>query len=116
MTDINTVVRQLGDLARELDTAVAKLAELDEIRIDAEADFKAAEAQAFRAAEGSMELRKREALLACDELWRTWGKAESAVNVQKAHIRALHARVDVGRTIQSSIRAEIALAGNGGTP
>jgi hypothetical protein len=49
--------------------------------------------------------------MSTDQLWRVFGKAAAAVRLQKEHIRALHARIDVGRTIQSTARAEMQLAG-----
>ncbi|MEV0584045.1 hypothetical protein [Nonomuraea sp. NPDC050310] len=113
MTDILTIVRQLGTLSRDLDLAVAKLGELEEIAVDAEGDFKVAFAGVFHEASGSVEDRKQVAITQTDHLWRVWAKAAAAVRLQKEHIKALHARIDVGRTMQSTARAEIALAGVG---
>lgn len=111
MTDIITVVKQLGQLSRDLDEAVRRLGELEEIAVDAEGDFKVAFSKAFRAAEGSVEDRKQIATAQTDTEWRVYGKAAAAVRLQKEQVKALHARIDVGRTIQSTARAEMALAG-----
>lgn len=111
-----TIVRQLGQLAVDLDKAVARMAELEDVAVDAEGDFKVAFARVFRSGKGSVEDRKQRAFEECDQLWRTWGKAAAAVRLQKEHIRALHARIDVGRTLQATARAEIALSGSGATP
>lgn len=113
MTDLTIIVKQLGQLARDLDKSVSKLSELEEIAVDAEADFKVAFAGAFHAAEGSIEDRRQVAITQTDTLWRVWGKAAAAVRLQREHIKALHARIDVGRTIQSTARAEIALVRSG---
>lgn len=104
-------VLHLADLSRELDQAVTDLGRYEAMAVDAEADYKVAHAHAFKDAHGSVEARKAEATIGCDELFRTWGKAAALVNMQKAHIRALHTRIDVGRTIQATARAEVNLAG-----
>ncbi len=111
MTDMLTVVKQLGQLSRDLDDAVTKMADLEFIAVEAEGDFKVAFSHAFREAAGSVEDRKQTAVVETDRLWRIYGKAAAAVRLQKEHIKALHARIDVGRTIQSTARAEMQLAG-----
>lgn len=111
MSEMLTIVKQLGQLSRDLDDAVTKMADLEFIAVEAEGDFKVAFAHAFRDATGSIEDRKQVALIATDQLWRIYGKAAAAVRLQKEHLRALHARIDVGRTIQSTARAEMQLAG-----
>lgn len=114
MTDIVTIVKQLGQLSRELDDAVKRLGELEEIAVDAEGDYKVAFSRTFREAAGSVEDRKQIATDATDSLWRVYGKAAAAVRLQKEVIKALHARIDVGRTLQSTARAELALVQAGG--
>ena len=114
MSELPETFRALGELARELAPAVEKLRDLDGTRVHAEADFKVAFARVFRASSGSVEDRKQQAWLECEGLWRTWGLAESAVTMQKAHIRALHTRVDVGRSIFSAQKAEMAFVSSGG--
>lgn len=111
--DAIVIARQLGELGVELDKAVKSLAEFEETAVDAEGDFKVAYAKAFRNGKGSVEDRKQQAFEDCDELWRVWGKAAAAVRIQKEHVRALHARIDVGRTLASNVRAEISLAQSG---
>jgi outer membrane protein TolC len=114
MSELAQTYVSLANLARELAPAVNKLRELDETRVQAEADFKSAFARAFREASGSVEDRKQQAWLEADKLWRIWSLAESAVKMQQAHIKALHARVDVGRSIFSAQRAEMAFVSAGG--
>lgn len=106
-----TIIKQLGQLSRDLDDGVNKMADLEFIAVEAEGDFKVAFAHAFKDAVGSIEDRKQLALIETDQLWRIHGKAAAAVRLQKEHLRALHARIDVGRTIQSTARAEMQLAG-----
>lgn len=111
--DAIIIARQLGELGVELDKAVKELARLEDIAVDAEGDFKVANSKAFRGCKGSVEDRKQQAFEETAELWRVWGKAAAAVRIQKEHVRALHARIDVGRTLASNIRAEISLAQSG---
>ena len=113
MTDLVTIVKQLRQLSLDLDDAVDRLCELEEIAVDAEADYKKRSAEAFKAASGTVEDRKQEAVIVADELYRISGKAAAAVRRQKESLKALHARIDVGRTIQSTARSEIALINAG---
>jgi hypothetical protein len=107
---------QLSKLGIDLDGAVDKLCELEEMSVDAEGDYRVAHAKAFLGGVGSIEDRKQQAVLAADDLFRIWGKAKAAVTRQKEHIKALHARIDVGRTLASTLRAEVSLARSGITP
>ncbi|MFI7691719.1 hypothetical protein ACIBQ6_21810 [Nonomuraea sp. NPDC049655] len=111
MSEMLTIVKQLGQLSRDLDDAVKKLGEYEEAAVDAEGEYKVAFSRAFRAAQGGVEERKQLATAETDDLWRIWGKAAALVRLQKEHVKALHARIDVGRTIQSTARAEMQLAG-----
>lgn len=107
---------QLSRLGVDLDTAVEEFARLEEISVDSEGDFRIAYAKAFANGTGSVEDRKQQAILACDTEWRVWGKAKTVVIRQKEHVKALHARIEVGRTLASNVRAEASLAKTGITP
>jgi hypothetical protein len=107
---------QLSRLGIDLDGAVDLLCSLEEIAVDAEGDYRSAHARAFLGGTGSIEDRKQQAVLAADGHLRVWGKAKAAVTRQKEHIKALHARIDVGRTLASTVRAEVSLARSGLTP
>lgn len=111
--DAIVIARQLGELGVELDKAVRSLAELEDVAVDAEGDFKVANSKAFRGCTGSIEDRKQQAFEETAELWRVWGKAAAAVRIQKEHVKALHARIDVGRTLASTVRAELSLVQSG---
>lgn len=115
MSELAQTYVSLAELSRELAPAVNRLRELDEIRVHASADYKSAFAKAYREAVGSVEDRKQQAWLKCDGLWRTQELAESAVKMQQAHIKALHTRVDVGRSVFSAQRAEMAFVSSTGS-
>lgn len=113
MTDIITIVKQLTQLSRDLDEAVDRLCELEELAVDCEADYKKAFAEAFLNGAGAVEHRKQWAVIQTDDLYRISGKAQAAVRRQVQHLRALHARIEVGRGLQSTARSEIALVNAG---
>lgn len=110
------IARQLGALGVDLDEAVRKMGDLETAAVAAEGEYKAKFSRIFRDASGSVEDRKQVAVFECDAEWRMWGLAAAAVRLQKEHIRALHARIDVGRTLASNVRAEVSLARSGVTP
>jgi len=114
MSELEQTFQELKAISRELAAAVVELRRLDEIRVGTEGDFKAAFARAFRDTPGSAEMRKQTAWLECEKQWRTWSLAESVTKVQQAHIRALHTRVEVGRSIFSAQKAEMNFVNSGG--
>ncbi|KAB8186951.1 hypothetical protein FH608_046535 [Nonomuraea phyllanthi] len=111
MSEMLTIVKQLGQLSRDLDEAVKELGKAEEQAVEDEAKFKVAFSKAFRTAVGSVEDRKQIATEETIDLWRIWGKAAALVRLRKENVKALHSRIDVGRTIQSTARAEMQLAG-----
>jgi hypothetical protein len=105
------VMRQLGDLGRELGAEIDTLATLEELAVDAEGDYRRDFAISYRNATGTLEDRKQWATFDNDVQWRTWGKAAAAVRRQRESLKALHARIDIGRTMASREKALAALAG-----
>lgn len=114
--DGEVVIQQLGQLGRDLGEEITKLGELEEKAVDAEGAYRTAYASEHQQASGSVEDRKQAAIAATDDLWRTWGKAIAAVRIQRESLKALHARIDIGRTMASREKALAALAGSDGTP
>lgn len=113
MTSLNEIAHQLLVLSRDLDSAIAQLSDLEVVAVDTEAVFKTKFARTFRGATGSVEDRKQQATQECEAEFRAWGIASSTVRVQKESLKALHARIDVGRTLASTARAEISLVNSG---
>jgi hypothetical protein len=113
----HVIEAQLTQLSKtDLDNAVELLAELEEKATNAEADYRIAYGRAYLDGTGSVETRKQLAFLAAEGEFRLWGKAKAAVVRQKESLKALHARVEVGRTLASSARTEAALIRAGVTP
>lgn len=113
--DGETLATQLAQLGRQLDDATAKLADLDILAtakgIDAaklKEDHEDALAEAFRDAEGSVEVRKAEARLLCavarkiaQQAAADAEMAKAQVRAQQAMVRAINARIDIGRSLLS---------------
>lgn len=114
--DGETLVSQLGQLGRDLGQAIKQLGVLEDLAVDAEGDYKTAYSKVFRNAPGAVEDRKQAAIAETDALWRTWGKAAAAVRLQRESLKALHARIEIGRTMVSREKALVSLAGSGGAP
>ena len=115
-TDGETLLTQLGTLGRDLGKEISSLGRMEEIAVDAEGDFHTAYSKVFRNAQGSVEDRKQAAIAETDSLWRVWGKAAAAVRLQRESLKALHARIEIGRTMVSREKALVSLAGRDGTP
>ena len=117
--DGDVLARQLGELGRQLDDATEELAKLDILATGA--GIKAANAkevyedrlaEAFIAAEGSVETRKASARLCCMSYGidaraaaADWEKAKSQVRNQQALMRTISMRIEIGRSLLSREKA-----------
>ena len=119
------LARQLAQLGRDLDAEVAILGELEEVAADMEGEYRKLKSayddcvdRTFLDFGGNVETRKAEARLACSaertlmhEANTEWDKAKGRVFTQNANLRALHDRIDIGRSLLSRERALISIAG-----
>lgn len=119
------LAQQLAQLGRDLDAEVIVLGEYEEASADAEGEFRRLKAlyedcmdRTFLAGEGGVDLRKAEARLACTtertqmhEANLEWDKARGRVFTQNANLRALHDRIDIGRSLLSREKSLLSLAG-----
>lgn len=105
--------REMDVACDNLEAAVKRLEPLDLARIEAEGEYRSADARAYRDSMGSIEDRKRAAWLDARPLWDAWQKAESAIRLQNAYIRVLERRFDKARTEETTERT---LAGSGRHP
>ncbi len=111
MTDLtpNSIVTGLLDLAREL---AALSADLDQLEVDAvngREDLTLAQAKAFLAAEGPVDVRKNQALVATHAERLVAETAEALVRGRKRQLDTLKVRIDVGRSAAAALRAEMSL-------
>jgi len=106
----------LGQLARDLDSAVRELTRLDEAAVRAKARYEVAFSRALLAAEGkSSEQRKAHATITVERDALDSEIAAQLVRSCRARIDAIKVRIDVGRSYGAALRAEISLGGAGQT-
>jgi hypothetical protein len=108
----------LGVLVRQLDAKVVEYAHLCDEAAEARRIAEVAFARHFLSAEGAMDARRQIANLeAANERFGA-DVAERKVAACKEAIRALHLKIDVGRTASANVRAELAALGStsGSTP
>jgi hypothetical protein len=125
--EAETLVRQLSQLGRDLDTEVGVLGELDMISVEAEGEFRRLDeehgdrfAQEFLHAEGTVDAKKNiarikaiPARLIAQDAWLEWSRAKSRLRTQQASIQAMHRRIEVGRSLLSREKALIGLGNSG---
>lgn len=116
LADDELLARQLGQLGRDLDAEVTRYGRIEEDAVGAEGDFRVAFARAFVKADGrNADMCKQIAILETDPLWRAMAGGQALVRVQRESLRALHARIDIGRTMVSRVKAQMGLAGRDGS-
>ena len=98
-------LNSLGDLSRALTEAINDLSQLEQENVKAEGAFKVQRAKELLSAEGSVASREAQADIATEDLRTAFKCAEAKVRVQREHIRALHARIEVGRTYVATERS-----------
>lgn len=110
------IARWLVELGRQLDAKVTEYADLGDEAAAARRDAEVAFARHFLQAEGPMDIRRQVAIEHAADKRFAADIAERKVAACKEAIRALHLKIDVGRTASANVRAEIALAGSGAAP
>ena len=101
---MTSVLDHLQTISRDLDNAVTELSDLEMNAADAESAYRVAKAVAFMAAEGAVQAREHQAVIATQTQLIERDKTAAMVRIQREAIRALHARIDVGRTIVATER------------
>ncbi len=103
-----SVVLQLAELARQLDHTVQLLRDADLEAVQARHAADMAESTAYLTAEGSVEMRKHKARLATDKLESDALMKEAVVRYLRQKVNAVGVRIDVGRSMSSALKAELA--------
>jgi len=101
---VSTVLDHLQSISRDLDKAIDDLKTLELAAENAEAAYRVAKAKAFLSAEGPVQAREHQAVLATQTELIQRGEAAALVRVQVQRVKSLHARIDVGRTVASAER------------
>ena len=112
----NQIAAQLAQLARELDDLVRRIAEAERDAVNKREDYTLAHSKAFLAAEGPMDIRKHEAIEQTHVERLAAETAEAVVRGIRRQIDSTKTRVEVGRSVGTALRSEMALAGRDGTP
>lgn len=111
MSDLtpNGVVTGLLELSRELAALSKGMDDLEADAVNAREDYTLANAQAFLAAEGAMDMRKAQAIVATHHERLAAETAEALVRGRKRQLDTLKVRVDVGRSAAAALRSEMSL-------
>ena len=107
------IAKWLGQLIRQLDAKVAEYAQLSDEAAAARKHAEVSFARAFLGATGSMDLRRQIAMRDAADARFGADIADRKVAACKEAIRALHLKVDVGRTASANVRAELTALGGG---
>lgn len=105
------VMKRMGELSRELDVTVKQMEQAENDAIDKRHAADLAEAKAYLSAEGAVEQRKKAAFVACERLLYEAEMAEAVVRHLRRRISAVGVSIDVGRSYNSALKAEMALGG-----
>lgn len=109
----NEIAHWLGELTRQLDAKVTEYAQLSDDAAAARRDAEVAFARAFLAADGPMDIRRQIAMEKAADKRFGADVADRKVAACKEAIKALHLKIDVGRTASANVRAELAALGGG---
>lgn len=112
----NSVAAQLAQLARTLDDLVRQIGEAERDAVNKREDYTLAHAKAFLTAEGAMDIRKHEAIKQTHAERLAAEAAEATVRGLRRSIDSVKVRIDVGRSVGTALRSELALAGRDGQP
>lgn len=96
-----------------LDAATTEIAELDEAAVLAKAAYEVAFARAFIGADGSVDVRKQQSVLDTSDTKLTAELAEQKVRACRERIRTIRDQIEVGRSLNSAVRAEFTASGVG---
>lgn len=108
MTDITptTAVIELAKLSRELDAAGLRLHDAEREAANTRHTYTVDKAKQFLAAEGSVQAREAQALVATATQRISAELAEAELRIIRSDIRILENRIDVGRSVVGVLRAE----------
>lgn len=115
MSDLtpNQIAQNLINLGRELDRLVGEFKDLGMAAAEAKRDSEVAYSKAYMGTEGTVEDRKQSAISQTADDRYMADLAERRVAACKEAIRALHLRIEIGRTLSATTRDEMKLAGSG---
>jgi hypothetical protein len=107
----NEIAAALAKLSRELDDVTVALDTADRDAVNAREDYTMAYAKAFLAADGSMDVRRYVATEQTHDTRLAAEAAEQIVRGLRTRRDTLKVRVDVGRSVNAALKAELATLG-----
>lgn len=107
----NQIAQGLVDLCRDLDALVKEYKQLGHKAAEAKRAFEVRYARAYLETVGPVEERKQAALLESADQRFQADLAEREVSGCKEALRAIHARIEVGRTLSATTRDELKTLG-----
>ena len=107
----NQISAFLIELGRQLDALVHEYRDLGDAAAEAKRDAELAYAREYMRAEGTVEDRRQAAIQAAIDQRYTAELMDRKVSGCREAIRAVHARIEVGRTLSATTRDEMRLVG-----
>jgi hypothetical protein len=107
----NQISAFLIELGRTLDALVKEYRDLGDAAAEAKRDAELAYARAYMGTEGTVEERRQAAVLATSDARYMADLMDRKVTGCREAIRAVHARIEVGRTLSATTRDEMKLSG-----
>lgn len=104
------VAEHLAELAKELDGLVKRTGEEDLIATTLREEYLRSYAKAWRSSQGSVEARKQIAISLTGDERMAAEIADCQVRDLRRRIDAIRIRIDVGRSLGTTVRAEVGLA------
>jgi len=102
MTPTNDLIKKMNEIWRMLDEAVYDNEQLDETYILAKIDYEKVYARTFLSLDGSMELRKQQAILDTSDVRMDMEIAEVRLRACKERIRKLNSQLDIVRSMNAA--------------
>lgn len=112
----NAIAANLIQLGRDLNKLVSHFRDLELAAAEAKREAEVSYARAYMSAQGSIEDRKQQAIEQCADARYTSDLADREIAACKEAIKALHQRIEIGRTLSATTRDEMRLAGTGVQP
>lgn len=109
----NSVALHLASLARDLDITIAQLESADREAAEKRGAFDLAYSRSFLAAQGSMDIRKHEAVVETHDKRMSAEVADALVRHLRRRADAIKVQVECGRSMNSALKTEMNLAGQG---
>jgi hypothetical protein len=106
------VAAQLAELGQALSLLVTQIEAAERKAVNAREDYTLALSKAFLRAEGPMDVRKHQSIVDTHGERLAAETAEAEVRGLRRQIDSVKVRVEVGRSVGSTVRSELAMAGH----